>query len=118
VPDRRHYDGPLIFIEDHAPIPNAETHPVATLESLHVTVPIRREFGQPSVNPTPHIWRESCPLTRAGGSEGNWLHAEISHIAIFSSSNPSAPTRAICYGRIALAVIVGMPILDGVLRQR
>jgi hypothetical protein len=45
MPDRRHYDCPLIFIEDDTPIPDAETHAVTAFESLHVAMPSCSELG-------------------------------------------------------------------------
>jgi hypothetical protein len=80
-------DRSALFEEDHAPITDTESHSIAPLEALDVTVPGRRKLGQPLIDPTPYVWRELSPLARARCGEGNRLHIEISHIAIFWSSH-------------------------------
>src|SRR5207244_5334837 len=99
-----HHNGPLILVEDHAPIPDAKPQPGASFQALHVAMSGRRELRQPRINATTHVGRKLGPLASTRHGENDGPHRPISHIAI-SWSRP--------HREIAISITVANDALAG-----
>jgi hypothetical protein len=80
---RNDNDRGVFLDEDHAPISDPKAATTAALKPFHIGRSISsvdRKFG---VDPFANVSRQFNPLPGRRGSEGDLLHRQISHIAIF-----------------------------------
>jgi hypothetical protein len=75
-----------LFIEDDSVVADSQSSTKTSFQTLYIAVAAIRKFRQPNVDSPPHISGQLDPLARAGRSEDDPLHDEISHFAIYSQA--------------------------------
>jgi hypothetical protein len=55
VSDGDNHDRFLVLVKDDTPISDSQAQAIATLEPLHVAVPVRCKLRQPLVNPATYV---------------------------------------------------------------